>query len=359
MAISIDRGQAEKVLLAAFRMRCTKNDDLCERIEAILNGTHKTYRYILVNGLLAKATSAAVDPLALQAGSEVKGAFDARSLCHKVVVPFEKDFLHNALGGSNEPFLNKPARFTELSPKNAVRREKDKEALLSLIHIFTTIQSSAAAKAYLACALHYLHDRIEKLRIINEKTSAYNPDLIEIYEFITKFCEQSNEGENLVLTVAALEKIYHFGLQEPYSVLTHKINQSGVSSQEIGDIDVFRNGVFSYAIEVKDKDFTSYDVQHAFDKMIKNSAKKGQFIFGQNVKYNAKKIEATLKKYEQKGFFILFQDILSYAKIMLFKTDSIEKQKFVGALQDTANEINAKPATKKRMQMLLQEILSE
>ena len=50
MAISINHRDAEKKLLAAFRARCTKNDDLSNRIEAILNGNHKTYKYVLLKG---------------------------------------------------------------------------------------------------------------------------------------------------------------------------------------------------------------------------------------------------------------------------------------------------------------------
>src|SRR5690606_7833101 len=89
-------------------------------IEAIIQGEHLTYRYILMTGLLAKATHADVNPLALQAGAPFDGAYDARSLCHKVIVPLEAALFQNRLGGSNEPYLNKPARFTHLSEKNAV-----------------------------------------------------------------------------------------------------------------------------------------------------------------------------------------------------------------------------------------------
>ncbi|MCB0535546.1 MAG: restriction endonuclease, SacI family [Saprospiraceae bacterium] len=47
MAVSINHNEAEKVLLAAFRKRCSKNDDISRRIEEILNGNHKTYKYQL------------------------------------------------------------------------------------------------------------------------------------------------------------------------------------------------------------------------------------------------------------------------------------------------------------------------
>lgn len=136
MSVKIDHSKAEAIILEAFKSSCTRNDEVTEGIGKVLNGNHKTYKYVLVNGILAKATSNKVNPIALQAGAPFSGAFDARSLCHKVVVPFERDFLNNVLGGSNEPFLNKPARFTHLSKDNAVRKGKDKATLL---HCFVTI----------------------------------------------------------------------------------------------------------------------------------------------------------------------------------------------------------------------------
>lgn len=353
MAISINHKEAEKVLLAAFRTRCTKDDDISRRIEKILNGNHKTYKYILVNGLLAKATDDSVNPLTLQAGSELEGAFDARSLCHKVLVQFERDFLHNALGGSNEPFLNKPARFPELSEKNAVRKGEDKKALLSLIHIFNHIKSSQESNAYLACALQCLNDRIEKLQALNESSIIYSPTLVEVYEFVIRFCGKSFEGETSVLIVATLEKLYHASLTGNYSVVAHKVNQSGASSKEVGDIDIFKDGFFKYAIEVKDKDFTAYDISHAFDKIIANSGEKGQFIFGPNANHDWHDIRPILKNYAKHGFFTFFMGIFQYSRAMLFKIGTLNKQAFVDTLIESANEINAKVEVREWIHELL------
>ncbi|MBW4660785.1 MAG: restriction endonuclease, SacI family [Drouetiella hepatica Uher 2000/2452] len=80
-------------------------------IRTIIQGKHLTFRYILVTALLGKATNSSINALTLQAGANVEGAYDARSLCHGVVVPLERQLLNSSLGGSNEPFLNKPARF--------------------------------------------------------------------------------------------------------------------------------------------------------------------------------------------------------------------------------------------------------
>ena len=73
-------------------------------------------------------------------GLPLSGAYDARTVCHKVIVPFEMEVLDKALGGSNEPFLNKPARFPELDKNNAVRRGNDQAILNALCDNLPRVQ---------------------------------------------------------------------------------------------------------------------------------------------------------------------------------------------------------------------------
>lgn len=353
MAESIERTKAEKVLLSAFRTRCLKEDRISTNINAILRGSHKTYKYILVNGLLAKATNANVNALALQAGAPIDGAFDARSLCHHVLVPFERNFLHNALGGSNEPFLNKPARFTHLSTTNAVRKGRDKETLGLLIDTFTSIPTSSEAIAYLACALEFLNQRIGEIQQLHDSTIKYNPTLVEIYEFVFRFLERPYEGESCAIVVGALEKLHHKRFSKKFEVVVHKVNQSGASSREVGDIDIFKEGKFHYAIEVKDKRFTPYDLEHAFKKIQANGGKKGQFIFGPNATHDVILVEKRISEFEKEGFMVLLQDIFSYSRTMIFKIDLSNKQEFIDSIVETAIEINSKEEAKSWIQTLL------
>ena len=149
----IEAETAQKVLSKA-KKRCKKvKDTTGELIEKVLRGSHKTYRYVLVTALLAKSTNEEIDALSLQAGDDSEGAYDARSLCHKVIVPFEREYYPNGIGGSNEPFLNKPARFTRLSEDNAVRRGNDMEILKIVITILSSIKSSKSAFLYLSSSI--------------------------------------------------------------------------------------------------------------------------------------------------------------------------------------------------------------
>lgn len=356
MAANIIKVDAEKILLSAFRARCTKKDLISSKITLVLQGNHKTYKYVLINGLLAKATNEKINALALQAGAPIEGAYDARSLCHNVLVPFERDFLQSALGGSNEPFLNKPARFTHLSDTNAVRKGDDKAILDLLIEIFNSIKTSSEAKSYLACALEFLNQRISELNILNDSEIKYNPTLVEIYEFIFRFLEKSFEGEASAIVVGALEKIYHSRFSKDFKVIAHKVNQSGASSKEVGDIDILKDGNFYYAIEVKDKNFTSYDLEHAFKKIQAAGGSKGQFIYGPNAQFDKEQIEKRIGEFENEKFMVLLQDIFTYSKTMVFKIDLRSKQEFIDTIMATAIEINCKDETKTWIQFLLAEL---
>ncbi|MDR2266145.1 MAG: restriction endonuclease, SacI family [Christensenellaceae bacterium] len=65
-----------------------------------------------VIALLAKTTESMVKILALQVKDWTLGSFYTRILCYSLIAPFEMTTLNCALGGSNDPYLNKPARST-------------------------------------------------------------------------------------------------------------------------------------------------------------------------------------------------------------------------------------------------------
>lgn len=122
MAIVINREIVKDVLSQAFAEAQENNyklsSEFANEINQVLSGNHLTFKYIMMTALLSKASFPRINPLCLQKGSSLKGSYDARSICHNVLVPFEREKLSNALGGSNEPFLNKPARFKELDVSN-------------------------------------------------------------------------------------------------------------------------------------------------------------------------------------------------------------------------------------------------
>ena len=155
------------------------------------------------------------------------------------------------------------------------------------------------------------------------------------------------EGETCTITVGAIEKQFYISAKGSFDVIAHKVNQSGASSKEIGDIDIYSDGTYYYSIEVKDKEFYPHDVEHAFDKMIKNDAKHGSFLFGPRASFDKDQVRLKLYCYQEKRFIFLFMSVLSYCRMMLLRTPIADFNRFFELIMETAIEINAKNETKK------------
>ena len=251
-------------------------------LNSILTHNHLTYKYILITAILAKATDKSVNALTLQEGSLLDGSYDARSFCHQVVVPFEREKLQNRLGGSNEPYLNKPARFADLSLSNAVRRGKDRETLGKLIEVLGSSEFSSKPFEFLSDALHIILTLPARKISMPEVTGKNFLSKNLLSEFMTELIEFSGEGETLTMFSAIYFELLRIHVCEDWDVRSHPVNQSGSSSRQVADIDIYHRtkDEFILLLEVKDKDFTFSDVEHAMSKCFENNIQNLRFITG-------------------------------------------------------------------------------
>jgi len=318
MAINIDKNKARAILLKANEQKSFANDSIGESIKDILSGTHKTYKYLLVNALLAKSVSQKVDPFSLQAGDDSKGAYDARSLCHQVLVPFERKFYTGSLGGSNEPFLNKPARFKRLAYDNAVRPGNDKNTLGKLIRLLELIKTKEQAFKYLATSIAVMaeiYQKIEPKYHLEKLPIGKEGNVQTILDYVSELCNKTFGGETCVLVVATIEAYHWKGKGQ---VRAHKVNESGSSSKEIGDIDIFdKNGTVLSSIEVKDKQFSKEDVDHAIRKFATVGVERSMFIYGKNAQFNRSEVFQVAARYGRAGYFCGIVPIMDYAKMRI------------------------------------------
>lgn len=318
MTVYIDATLARKKLAEATerakRRDYTVSVPVGTKIEQIIGHTHLTYKYILLTGLLAKATNPRANPLVLQAGSSLDGGFDARSLCHSTVVPFEQNVLEKRLGGSNEPFLNKPARYPHLSMQNPVRSGKDRETLKTLIELFNLVNATPDNGDSLVAAIWYilkLESRVIKLdegRVLAGASKRATLNLID--DLLTKSCE----GESLALSVAFIFELLAKSQASELIVKSHPTNQSGASSNEISDVDVFdSDGVtLRYCCEAKDKTYTRADVDHAAGKVLSAGHYTMIFVYGPNAN-TRENLPNIVADYERRGFDITFVPASAFA----------------------------------------------
>ena len=164
-----------------------------------------------------------------------------------------------------------------------------------------------------------------------------------VLDYIYKITDHTMEGEVCPLVVAELERLY---LGKDYKVVPHKVNESGSSSKEVGDIDIFDSeGTIVNAIEVKDKDFSEQDVIHAISKFRQVHLTSSLFIYGKNVSFDEDAVYHALRKIGREGHYCCLISILSYAKMRISDLKVVTVREFVDGLLKFSKLINAKDDT--------------
>lgn len=349
---------AKQKLQEAYEKALITPDATCQHkdfIDFVIDNTHLTYKYILFTAILSKATDESINALCLQKGSTLPGAYDARTVCHNVIVKFEMETLEKAMGGSNEPFLNKPARFPELSKDNAVRRGNDKMILDSLCDNLPTIETSEDAYeclVYLLTKLIAIRDEKNSITRFSIPDSANLPS--KLMTFIERALEHSYEGEVLTLLVAG---IYHLRYNRPTdSVEVHPVNQSGASSREISDLDIYADGKLISSNELKDKDYEETDVRHAADKVLTSGGNRMLFIEGPRASAAGDFITAIQNEYASRNFMLR---IIAYQLFFASNVGSLETidcEEFVRFILQTARDTKFKEETITYLDELAKEV---
>ena len=310
-------------------------------IDFVIENTHLTYKYILFTAILSKAADESINPLCLQKGSSLPGAYDARTVCHNVIVKFEMETLEKALGGSNEPFLNKPARFPELKKNNAVRRGNDKLILDSLCDNLPTIKTAKDAYeclVYLLAKLILIRDENKSITHFSIPDSTNLPS--RLMNFIEHALEQSYEGEILTLLVAG---IYHLRYNRPTDLVeVHPVNQSGASSREISDLDIYADGKLISSNELKDKNYAETDIRHAADKVLTAGGNRMLFIEGPHASAVGDFVSAIESEYSSRNFMLRIITSQSFFAANIGTLENTDCEEFVRFILQTAKDTKFK-----------------
>jgi len=265
-----------------------------DELRTILHGPHLTFRYMLFTALLAKSVNPVVNARSLQAGWEIEGnpvpgAYDARSLCHKVIVVIEREFLGNRLGGSNEPYLNKPARYQSIELDNPVQKGKF-QLLLNLLHKLT--EELNAQPDYAIYSLDLAIKLVLELDSrVNTSYEFVSPQIstAEVIDIFSELIERGCEGQSLVIVFCAIMKTRLSDLE----ITCHPVNQAGSSSNEIGDVDFSSENKVVMCAELKDKEYFPSDLMHAVDKAVAGECSKMLIVEGPRALLSATEDEKT------------------------------------------------------------------
>lgn len=316
--IIVNFDHSKEIALKAFELAMAPGYEPQSKFKSdiltILESRLKTYKYIFVNALIAKASDQSINPICLQVKSELAGAYNARDHCHEVLVPFEREYLNGALGNSNEPFLSNPARVPELRLKES---GSNNVVLTLLCNILPQINNYSLAFEALTDSIYYAINLNQNHN--KQLLQSYNilPSYI-ITNFLNQILRESHGGQTLVVAIASLMKAYTTNLNGSFSVKPHKITQPGTSSKEISDIDIFLDEKIMYTIEAKDKIFNEYDVQHAVQKSQSSGAKNIFFVTGPRGIYEGRTpINALQQVAHEEGIHLIIIKYFNFIDMIL------------------------------------------
>lgn len=227
-------------------------------IKCFVNCKTKTYRYVLPTQLLAKCVDPELDCRAIQKSCDLEQPFDARSLCHEVIVPFDRDN-HNVLGGSAEPYVSKPVRHPSVTPEYRAS-QKNKSGWDDLMCVLDYAQANPHHVEHLSnLVLLEIRERLKATRI--DYPAPNRPSQKATLEVISRFLEKRSGGLRMqALSMALFELIGNeFGIYR--EVLSSNVNAADAATGKVADLEcVDSNGEIVLAVEVKDRQLTLVQV---------------------------------------------------------------------------------------------------
>jgi hypothetical protein len=229
---------------------------LIQAVRASVNSPTKTYRYVLPAQVLSKLADPSLDSRCLQALRGGAGAFDARSVAHEVIVPFDQDN-ESVLGGSQEPYVNNPLRVPEVTARHR-SAQRDKQGWDQLCFVLDAVEERKDrrfTRGVLRQILTEIYTRLATVRVVYGVPRRIS--LSKTIEVIHTFLSEHSGGDRLLALSSALFTIVgkRFGLYD--HVRRGNITATDQAAGMLADLEcVTKDGHIVLAVEVKDRQIT-------------------------------------------------------------------------------------------------------
>lgn len=138
---------------------------------------------------------------------------------------------------------------------------------------------------------------------------------------------------------------------EGFSVQVHPTNQSGASSKETSDIDVYDGTSLLYTIEVKDKVYTKADMEHAAKKVALLPFDALLFVEGPRASFQGEEKEkrAVVEDWSARGFDLMPLRLHALVDTLVSLAPKGYLERFLDGLIQSTQTTRAKDTTKKHI----------
>ncbi len=321
-----------------------------------LTSPTKSYHYVLPTQLLSKLVDPLLDCRSLQASYPNAGAFDARSVAHKVIVPFDSKN-YNVLGGSSEPYVNNPLRCPSVTTDNEAR-QKNKTDWRKLVRILETVEKKDDPGFTDAVFRQVL---VEIYRLLSDVRVVYpSPNRISLGKtiyLIKRFIAESSGGDRLEVLAAALFREIADRFKMFDGIKRANVNTADSSSGMAGDIECYLEGQIVLLVEVKDKAINMIQLESKLNTARSGRIQEVLFIAEKGIKKSEeKKIEQRVKSEFTSGQNIYITNLLEFTSNLSILLGEKGRVSFIRRIGPELDMGNSAIVHKKTWANLLREV---
>lgn len=333
-----------------------KLSDFKKVIFDCLTSKTKTYRYVLPTQILSKCVDSTLDCRSIQVSWSKKGAFDARSVAHDVIVPFDRSN-HNVLGGSPEPYVNNPLRCPAVIPeyRGKQKNQTDWDKLIIVLDAVQSEDNVEFTKNVFDQVLYEIYKLLSSVIVTYPTPNRISLDNAIV--LITEYISVKSGGERLEAVSTALFKIISekFGLFD--EVKREKINTADASSGMVADIECKLRGKTVLLIEVKDRNLTLTQLDSKLDKARSERISEILFLAENGIdKSKEKEIAEKIRHEFTSGQNIYISNLLDFCKGILMLLGEKGRVEFLSKIGPELDRVNASIKHRKAWAKLLKEI---
>jgi hypothetical protein len=201
---------------------------------------------------LCKCVDPRLDSHSLQAAYRKAGAFDARTIAHEVIVPFDQAN-HRVLGGSAEPYVNNPLRCPAVI-RRFRSQQKNKAHWDELIAVLGAVEQSSSpdfAQEVLNQILAEVYRLLAHVRVIYPTPNRVS--LKHAIDLVSRFTADKSGGHRIQAVCAAFFRAIASQFRLFDDVRRQKVNVADAASGMGGDVECWFKGKIALLVEVKDR----------------------------------------------------------------------------------------------------------
>ena len=249
-----------------------------DEIDRLVNSKVKSIRYAVLAQMMGKIAVGHRSLLSLQAGDgRTLGAWDPRSFCSAVIVPWETDN-HGVLGKSHDPYVNNPLRRPRLDAGTEQLRSKAEwDALVAFLSPLETAPRSELEAAFVRCLK-------SAARRLSAQSFRYpipiRASLPQMLRVLDAFVAEPSGGLRPLAVTAAMMAVLGRAFSIFASVSSQGLNEADASKGAPGDVMCMDgDGEMVLAVEVKDRALTLADVRGSTSKAKASTETLGNLLF--------------------------------------------------------------------------------